>query len=83
MDLSEIDCAKVLRDLETYLDGELPPEEGSRVEAHLAACGPCLERQEFRARLKEVVRRKCSRAPLPGDLQERVREALAGDGSDL
>lgn len=80
MDLSEIDCTRVLQELETYLDGELPPEEGSRVEAHLAACGPCLERQEFRARLKEVVRRKCSRAPLPGHLEERIRDALAQGG---
>lgn len=55
-------CRDVLADLSAYLDGELPAERVSRIQAHLAGCDWC-ERfggeftdvvRAFRAHLKEA-----------------------------
>ncbi len=75
----ETDCAKVLRQIELYLDGELASVEREVVERHIAGCSPCFERQEFRRSLMEVVRRKCRSAELPPGLADRVRRSLEHD----
>lgn len=75
--MSEVDCDEVLRDLEAFLDGELPGERASTVGEHLRACSPCLARGDFRQRLRDIVAEKCGRAvELPADLEERVKLAV-------
>jgi hypothetical protein len=61
-------------------DGELTPEQGARLEAHLAAHPEDAERIEFERSLREA----CSRACCPGccapaGLRERIARAAGGD----
>jgi anti-sigma factor (TIGR02949 family) len=73
------DCDEVLRDLDLYLDGELPAARARVVEKHLAGCSPCLARGEFRRRVVEIVRAKC-RSPQeeepPASLHLRIRRSI-------
>lgn len=78
--MSQIDCEEVLREIELYLDGEL--QDGSlrrEIDIHLSACGPCMDRADFRRRLKSLVHRKCGREEVPATLLERIRSALRPD----
>ncbi len=76
--MSGIDCEEVLRRVERYLDGELERMEAVALEVHVRGCSPCLDRVEFRTALREIVRRKCSTAEVPGDLTQRIRRTLRG-----
>ena len=78
-----IDCDQALDELEAYLDHELAEGERAAVEEHLLGCSPCFERGEFRRRLREIVRRKCTPVSqdLPPHVAERIRGVLAR-GSD-
>lgn len=80
MALSGIDCDQVLKQLETYLDGELPQVACDEIELHLASCGSCLDHRDFRIALARVIREKCGPAEAPADLPGRIREALQGAG---
>lgn len=76
--MSKIDCERVLSLLETYCDGELPRERAALVERHLAGCGGCLDRRDFRVRFQEIIRTKCgSAAECPDALLTRVRAMLS------
>jgi anti-sigma factor (TIGR02949 family) len=59
--LSEI-CNEVLEELERFIDGELPADKIADLAAHLNECPPCLYRADFQAKLKEILRNKCSAA---------------------
>ena len=70
------DCDEVLREVELYLDEELDPAERRHVEEHLAGCGECLSRAEFRERLRELISAKCKTEAVPAALLERIRTQL-------
>ncbi len=75
--MSETDCQQVLRLLEAYCDRELSSGEAEAVEHHLFECMPCLDRRDFRVRLREIIRTRCGAAPqVPTELAERVRARL-------
>jgi anti-sigma factor (TIGR02949 family) len=77
VDLSDVDCDEVLRDLEAFLDGELPTDRAGVIGDHLAECSPCLARGDFRRRLRVIVSEKCRPAvDLPPHLVDRVRRAI-------
>ena len=60
--MSGTDCDDVLREIEAYLDGEMPEERKAMVVDHLRTCSPCADRADFQQRLKELVASKCQRA---------------------
>lgn len=71
------DCDEVLRDLDLYLDGELPAGRAEVVERHLSTCSPCLARRDFRRRVIEIVREKCrTAAEPPANLHVRIRRSI-------
>ena len=73
-----MDCDQALTELEAYLDGELVEEARRLVQVHLEGCSPCFERNEFRAQLRLIVRRKCSMVTdLPPEVADRIRGAIA------
>jgi anti-sigma factor (TIGR02949 family) len=75
--VAEYDCDQVLSELEAFLDGELAVGQAREIEVHLSGCGPCFARGEFRRRLREIVRAKCSpAAEPPADLVVRIRRSL-------
>jgi len=81
--LSEISCEEVLREIEHFVDGELDPARSTHLAEHLGVCGSCLERADFQRRLKEIVRVKCTGAPVtPEHLLDKVRRAIHEDSPD-
>ena len=75
--MSGIDCEEVLREVEAYLDAELPEERSAYIAKHLRECGPCAGRADFQQRLREIVARKCGRAPsVPDALVTRIRMVI-------
>jgi mycothiol system anti-sigma-R factor len=77
VDLSPIDCERVLRQIELYLDGELVGVERVDIERHLGECTPCHGHSEFQLRLKEMLRAKCGCDEVPAELLERMRARYA------
>lgn len=70
------DCRAVLEQIERYLDGELDPEAGVRIERHLSECDPCMRRASFRRHLKVVIAERCSEREAPSELAERIRALI-------
>jgi anti-sigma factor RsiW len=66
--------------LETFVDGELPPDKVLEVEQHLEECSNCTERVRFEAALRSSVRR-CVRAATCSTpaLEQRICAALAAE----
>jgi mycothiol system anti-sigma-R factor len=69
------DCADSLKELYTFLDGELTPERRIDIRAHLEGCLPCYEAFDFEAELRMVISTRC-RDEVPDELRARVAEAL-------
>jgi hypothetical protein len=70
--------------LSAYLDGELPPEEMSRVAAHVAACAECAARLAEFAAVDEAAAALAANAPsgyfeaLPGRMRSRLEPRGSG-----
>jgi anti-sigma factor (TIGR02949 family) len=75
--IHDTDCEQALRDVETFLDGELPPEQYREVLDHLDDCMDCFHAFDFQAELKEIIARKCGGDEMPPELLERIRDSLA------
>ena len=73
--MSGISCTEVLKEIELYLDGELDPDKTALLAHHLGYCSPCIERADFQAKLKLIIKMKCRSDP-PAHLAERLREAI-------
>jgi anti-sigma factor (TIGR02949 family) len=69
------DCRQVLRELQTFLDGEDPTELHRAIEHHLDDCPPCMDRAAFHTDLKVFIASKCTDTAPPG-LIDRVRQHL-------
>ena len=76
-----IDCEHVLREIELFLDRELDATESKHIQEHLAECGGCLERKEFRVSLRVLIAKKCSHDPTPQELLDRIKQLLASEPS--
>jgi mycothiol system anti-sigma-R factor len=72
-----MDCEKALKEIELFLDGELPSQAVQEVGAHLKDCPPCGERAEFQRRLKSLLATKCS-DEVPVSLRGRIEAILGG-----
>lgn len=71
------DCNQTLRDIETFLDGELPDGEYQHVLGHINECMECFHAYDFQAELKQLIARKCYSDEMPPDLLARISVALA------
>ncbi|HZQ23258.1 MAG TPA: zf-HC2 domain-containing protein [Terriglobales bacterium] len=58
--------------LDTYLDGELPPEEAKALDAHLRACPSCTAEMSSRVQLRRVVKNVGNRYTLSSDFRRRM-----------
>ncbi len=77
----EVDCARALVEIYTYLDGELTEERRTLIAAHIETCGPCLDIFDFEAELRTVVQQRC-RDQVPEHLRRRILQALEGLEAD-
>ncbi len=73
-------CNEALRELYTYLDGELTPERRRHISEHLSDCSPCLEAYDFQAEIQMVIAQKC-RDEAPQQLKDKVARAIGLDPS--
>lgn len=67
------DCAEVIAEVWTLLDGECTPEAKARLREHLEKCPGCLRYYGVEEQIKVLIARKCSGDKAPQTLRERVR----------
>ncbi len=70
------DCEKTLRELETFLDGELSEASRSTIHDHLEGCPDCLSAFDFQSELKSVIATKCRNDEMPPGLLSRLEQCL-------
>lgn len=77
-------CKQTIRELDAFLDGELPTDVREHIHEHLTDCTDCLQAFDFEAELKQAIRRKCRNDELPPGLLGRIEmcfdEDFDGDG---
>jgi anti-sigma factor (TIGR02949 family) len=71
-----VDCAESVRELYTFLDGELTEDRRIAIRGHLEGCPDCYGGFDFEFELRQVVSASC-REELPPELRSRVAAALA------
>jgi mycothiol system anti-sigma-R factor len=69
-------CEETLREIESFLDGELDVSVQEQIEVHLSDCNPCMQRAEFRRHVKVMIRSKCAADEVPATLEHRIRSLL-------
>lgn len=72
-------CNETIRELDAFLDGELPDEVRAHIHAHLGSCMDCLQAFDFQAELKAAIRRKCSSDEMPAGLIGRIEQCFNAD----
>jgi mycothiol system anti-sigma-R factor len=70
------DCSEVLHRIYEYLDGEMSPEDVTRVARHLEECRPCLAEHDLDKAVKKVVRRACAEEAAPDALRMRITRSI-------
>jgi anti-sigma factor (TIGR02949 family) len=73
------DCNETLRELETFLDGELSERTKAAIRAHLDGCSDCLQIVDFHAELRAVISLRCRSDELPPGLLERIARCFETD----
>lgn len=66
------DCNETIRELDAFLDEELPDDVRTHIHEHLDSCMDCLQAFDFQAELKLAIRRKCSSDDLPDTLMTKI-----------
>ena len=77
--MSEISCEEVLVEIEQYIDGEVDARRSVVLAAHLSECGYCLDRADFRRKLKELLRVKCRAEQAPDHVLHRIRASIRSE----
>ncbi len=67
------ECAEVIAEVWTLLDGECTPETREKLRKHLEECPPCLRLYGLEERIKELIAAKCRGEKAPERLRERLR----------
>lgn len=75
----EPDCAATLRELEVFLDDEMPADARRTITHHLDDCPDCLRAFDFHAELKIVIAKKCHNDEMPADLLARIEQCFSTD----
>lgn len=73
-----IRCMQVLAHLDTYLDGELSPEQLAQVQAHVAGCDWCAQFGSRYASVVQALRDAGDASPPEADGRNLARRLLQG-----
>ncbi|MBS9533619.1 mycothiol system anti-sigma-R factor [Mycobacterium sp. M1] len=68
-----VDCAEVMAEVWTLLDGECTEDTREKLREHLQKCPGCLRQYGVEEQIKKLIARKCSGEKAPRQLYERVR----------
>ncbi|HPY24151.1 MAG: hypothetical protein QG655_1005 [Actinomycetota bacterium] len=71
------DCALVIAEVWTLLDGEVTDDSRDRLRHHLEQCPACLRHYGVEERIKALIASKCSGERAPSYLVERVRMQIS------
>ena len=72
-------CRETIRELDAFLDGELPDDVRQHIHAHLGDCVDCHQAFDFQAELKLAIRRKCNNDEMPAGLLQRIERCFDDD----
>jgi len=75
-EMKPMTCADAMRQFFAYLDRALAGESLEALESHLEECLACCDKLAFSRQLDEFAKTRVREAPLPPDLEERIRQAL-------
>ncbi|MEO6571472.1 MAG: zf-HC2 domain-containing protein [Ilumatobacteraceae bacterium] len=75
-------CNETIRELDAFLDGELPDDLRTHIHDHLDSCMDCLQAFDFHAELKQAIRRKCRTDEMPPNLMSRIEMCFNEDFDD-
>ncbi len=67
------ECAEVLAEVWTLLDGECSPETRDKLRQHLEDCPPCFQHYGLEERIKGLISTKCRGERAPESLRARLR----------
>ena len=67
------ECAEVIAEVWTLLDGECTAETRAKLRKHLEDCPPCFQLYGLEERIKGMIAAKCSGEKAPERLRERLR----------
>jgi anti-sigma factor (TIGR02949 family) len=67
------DCADVIAEVWTLLDGECTAETREKLRNHLQTCPPCLRMYGLEERIKSLIAMKCRGERAPEGLRERLQ----------
>ena len=70
---SKAECAEVIAEVWTLLDGECTPETREKLKDHLERCPGCLRHYGLEERIKSLIAMKCRGEKAPEGLRERLR----------
>lgn len=71
--LTKAECAELIAEVWTLLDGECTPETRQKLRKHLDECPPCLRIFGIEEQFKALIATKCSGDRAPEGLRERLR----------
>lgn len=67
------DCQETLKELERFLDAELPKDRSEKILEHLKVCVDCQGAFEFHAELRDTIKRKAQKDELPEGFLDRLQ----------
>ncbi|BAX91409.1 mycothiol system anti-sigma-R factor [Mycobacterium shigaense] len=70
---TKAECAELMAEVWTLLDGECTPETRQKLKQHLDECPPCLRLFGIEEQFKALIATKCSGDKAPEGLRERLR----------
>ncbi|MEE6134879.1 mycothiol system anti-sigma-R factor [Mycobacterium sp. 050128] len=70
---TKAECAELMAEVWTLLDGECTPETRKKLKQHLDECPPCLRLFGIEEQFKALIATKCSGDKAPDGLRERLR----------
>jgi mycothiol system anti-sigma-R factor len=68
----EVECAAVIAEVWTLLDGECTAETRDKLRHHLEACPDCLRHYGLEERIKRLIASKCGGDKAPERLRQRL-----------
>lgn len=70
------DVSKCFELLESILDGELGESGKEQMKEKLAKCQPCFEHFHLEQAIREVLKTKCTKQPVPRELADSIRQMI-------
>src|SRR5690606_7940885 len=71
------DESKCFQLLESILDGEALDGSKELLDQKLAKCQPCFESYHLEQAIRDILKNKCTKQPVPSELADRTRQKIA------